>query len=269
MARARTIKPGLFTNEFVADCSFAARYLFTGLWTIADREGRMKDQPRTIKAMLLPMDDVDCDELLEELHEAGLIVRYEAGEHKVLQVINFVKHQRPHPSEAKSDLPCFDKTKQHIVVRKNERSCENTSNCAFNPSPLSLLPSTFSPSTFELPTEVCTETAGPSVSVLPVVVLEFPTEGKGGKSWGLTEAKLAEYLTVYPNLDVMGEMRKALQWCRDNPTKLKTKGGMPAFLTRWLNRAQDRPSGARDGPQSQSARPMIDPGIFGGGNDET
>jgi len=268
MARARTIKPGLFTNEFVADCSFAARYLFTGLWTIADREGRMKDQPRTIKAMLLPMDDVDCDELLEELHDAGLIVRYEAGEHKVLQVINFVKHQRPHPSEAKSDLPCFDKTKQHIVVRKNERSCENTSNCAFNPSPLSLLPSPFSPSTFELPTEVSAETAESGPSAASAYVLDFPVDGKAGRAWWLSQAKLDEYVACYPSLDVPAQVRMARQWCIDNPTKRKTAGGMLAFLTKWLNRSQNYNGGARAGPDLQ-VRAAPDPSIWSTSNDQS
>lgn len=258
MARSRNIKPGLFTNESVADCSFPARYLFTGLWTIADREGRIEDKPRTIKAKLLPMDDVDCDALLSELDRAGLVVRYEANGVKVLQVTNFAKHQRPHPSEPVSELPENITTKQEQVVKKNDNSGKNTATCASNPHPSSLIPHTSSPlpSASNLPTEGCSEN-GDAVSAEPeTCVLKFPTDGKAGKHWSLTEAKVAEYQEAYPSLDVVGECRRALQWLRDNPTKRKTKGGMPAFLTRWLNKAQNSPS--RPPPSDQRCRVPTD-----------
>ena len=54
MARAKNIKPGFFTNEQLAECSFAARLLFVGLWTLADREGRLEDRPRRIRAQVFP-----------------------------------------------------------------------------------------------------------------------------------------------------------------------------------------------------------------------
>ncbi len=250
MARARTIKPGLFTNESVADCSFPARYLFTGLWTIADRDGRIKDQPRTIKAKLLPMDDVDCNQLLDELHQNGLIVRYEVDGVKLLQVINFVKHQRPHPSEPESELAAPDTTKQEVVVKKHDKSGKNTTTCALYPSPFN--PITSNPSTYDLPSEGCSESGEAAQSEPESAVLEFPTDGKAGKHWKLVPSKVREYQEAYPHLDVMAEMRKALQWCRDNPTKRKTPGGMPAFLTRWLNKAQNR--GSPEKPPDESHR---------------
>ena len=52
MARARNIKPGFFKNEFLADLPFETRLLFIGLWTLADREGRLEDRPRKIKMEL-------------------------------------------------------------------------------------------------------------------------------------------------------------------------------------------------------------------------
>ena len=271
MARSRSIKPGLFTDEFVADCSFPARYLFTGLWTICDREGRVKDQPRTIKAMLLPMDDVDCDVLLDELNNAGLIVRYSVGGVKVLQVKNFAKHQRPHPSEPKSELPGFDTTTQEVVVKKNERSCENTTSCAFNPitfNPSPVNPSAVSPFPLNLPTEDSAETAQSGQSAASVPVVDFPVDGKNGKTWWLVQSKLDEYIACYPSLDVPAQIRSARQWCIDHPTKRKTPGGMLGFLTRWLNRAQNSP---RAGPQefAQAIRPSLDPSIFGGSHDQS
>lgn len=71
----------------------------------------------------------------------------------------------------------------------------------------------------------------------------FPTTGKGASEWTLPMPKLNEYLEAYPALDVHEQLRKARQWCRDNPRHRKTAGGMLTFLTRWLNRAQDNNRG--------------------------
>ena len=61
MARARNIKPGFFRNADLAELPIEARLLFIGLWTIADREGRMEDRPKQIKMELFPADSLDCD----------------------------------------------------------------------------------------------------------------------------------------------------------------------------------------------------------------
>lgn len=108
MARSRNVKPGTFTNDVLAECSVLARYLFIALWTIADREGRLEDRPKKIKAETLPYDDCDCDELLNQLREKGFILRYKAGENKYIQILNFAKHQNPHVKEQASSIPAPD-----------------------------------------------------------------------------------------------------------------------------------------------------------------
>ena len=102
--RARSIKPGLFKNEELADCPLVARYLFTGLWCMADREGRLEDRPRRIKIELLPYDDCDVNELLDTLQPHS-IVRYSVNGNRYIQVLNFSKHQNPHVNERASDIP--------------------------------------------------------------------------------------------------------------------------------------------------------------------
>ncbi len=105
MARARQLKPSFFTNEALSTLPTSARLLFSGLWTIADREGRLEDRPSRIKVELLPYDRVKVDVLLQKLHEAGFIARYESGENKYIQIVNFTKHQHVHPNEAASTIP--------------------------------------------------------------------------------------------------------------------------------------------------------------------
>ena len=105
MARARNIKPGFFTNDVLAECSALARILFQGLWCHADREGRLEDRPRKLKAEILPYDECDTEELLCQLESRGFIVRYSHGADRFIQVVNFCKHQNPHVKEQESTIP--------------------------------------------------------------------------------------------------------------------------------------------------------------------
>jgi hypothetical protein len=109
MARSRNIKPGFFQNEDLAECHPLARILFSGLWCEADRAGRLEDRPKRIKASVLPYDDCDPDELLEQLRVRGFILRYEIGGKRYIQIVEFSKHQAPHIKEAASTIPAPDK----------------------------------------------------------------------------------------------------------------------------------------------------------------
>ena len=103
--RARNIKPGFFKNDTLAELDFAGRLLFIGLWGIADRAGRLEDRPKKIKAEVFPYDAVDVDSCLGELARLGFILRYEAEGERYIQIVNFDKHQNPHPREAASTIP--------------------------------------------------------------------------------------------------------------------------------------------------------------------
>lgn len=105
MARARNIKPAFFMNEVLVGLPFEYRLLFIGLWTLADREGRLEDRPVRIKMELFPADNVDTDAGLQALHDAGFILRYEADGARYIQVLTWRKHQNPHVKEAGSTIP--------------------------------------------------------------------------------------------------------------------------------------------------------------------
>ncbi|WP_343103178.1 hypothetical protein [Escherichia coli] len=105
MARSRNIKPDFFTNDELAECHPLGRLLFAGLWTIADKEGRLDDRPKKIKAMLLPFDEADCDALLQQLNDHKFIIRYRVNGECYIQISNWKKHQNPHCKEAASEIP--------------------------------------------------------------------------------------------------------------------------------------------------------------------
>jgi hypothetical protein len=108
MARIRNIKPDTFLDPDLAELGFAARYFFIGLWCHADREGRLRDEPKKLAIQILPFDigagKVDSETLLSEL-APRFIHRYEVSGNRYIQVVNFCRHQRPHPNEQPSNLP--------------------------------------------------------------------------------------------------------------------------------------------------------------------
>ncbi len=115
MARARNIKPAFFMNDELAEIDPLGRLLFIGLWTIADREGRLEDRPARIKVETLPYDNCDVDELLNELAKRDFIRRYEVDGVRYIQVTNFSKHQNPHRNERQSEIPAPDLHSTSIV----------------------------------------------------------------------------------------------------------------------------------------------------------
>lgn len=126
MARIRTIKPDFFKNEQVADCSPLDRLFFIGLWTQADREGRVLNRPKRLKAEILPYDTYKVDDGINKLEKAGLIFQYDVeidngGQKelvKSIQIINFLKHQKiDKHNEKESEIPeCKDITKRLFIV---------------------------------------------------------------------------------------------------------------------------------------------------------
>lgn len=106
MPRARNIKPSLFKNEVLGEADPLLTILFTGLWCLADREGRMEDRPKRIKAEIFPYRDIpDFNGYLTVLEQLGFITRYSVGGSAFIQVENFCKHQSPHKTEKASEIP--------------------------------------------------------------------------------------------------------------------------------------------------------------------
>jgi len=109
--RGRDIKPGFFISDELAEVSIPARLLFIGLWTLADREGRVELRPRKLKAQLFPFDDAVTVESIEEMigqlasARGRFLLVYEQEDQRFLSIRTFKKHQHIHPNEKASDIP--------------------------------------------------------------------------------------------------------------------------------------------------------------------
>lgn len=143
MSRARNIKPGFFKNDLLAECSPLARILFVGLWCEADREGRLEDRVKRIKAECLPYDDCDVSVLLDELDVRGFICRYEVAGSRYIAIPEFTKHQNPHCKEQASSIPAPDKHGAS-TVQAQDKSDESTEVARLIPDSLLLIPDSVS-----------------------------------------------------------------------------------------------------------------------------
>ena len=141
--RSRNIKPAFFSNENLADAGLEARLLFIGLWCLADREGRLEDRPRRIKAQIFPYDDrVKVESALEKLAGSNFISRYETDSGAVIQITNFIKHQNPYTREKPSVLepaPTLGKTKKHDLGSARAETEHDLGSVEPVPSPCSVV----------------------------------------------------------------------------------------------------------------------------------
>ena len=171
MARTRQLKPQFFTDDDLGTAEPLARLCFAGLWTLADREGRLLNRPRQIKVQVLPYDDCDIEKILDELEARKFIVRYTADGVSIIQIRSFKKNQTPHPREAERTLPqpqvmVEPRLDQGMAKDMTSQACINTNSIipstlppeasAASPPPASGQPSKASLDSIELPPELNT-----------------------------------------------------------------------------------------------------------------
>jgi hypothetical protein len=117
MGRIRTVKPELFSHEELFDAEVETglplRLSFIGLFTVADREGRFKWRPRTLKLDVLPHDQVDFSKVLDALSVSGFVTSYEVDGERYGYIPSFLDHQVINQREAKSTIPAPSASSAH------------------------------------------------------------------------------------------------------------------------------------------------------------
>lgn len=122
MPRARNIKPAFFENELLGEMSCETRLLFIGLWTLADREGRLENRPRRIAKQLFPYDDFEIEPLMDNLASKGFLLRYNVDAKEYFQIVNFAVHQKPHYKEKESNIPAPSGYSNSIIAKSVTRA---------------------------------------------------------------------------------------------------------------------------------------------------
>lgn len=110
MARKRMLNPSFWTDEKLGECSMQERLLFMGLISNADDEGYGRANPKLLKSLIFPYDDLrtsDLEKWLSHLGELRLIVLYKFDGQTYYYSPNFLKHQTIN-KPTKSSFPSID-----------------------------------------------------------------------------------------------------------------------------------------------------------------
>jgi hypothetical protein len=111
MANKRMINGDTFEDEFFTTLSIFGRLLWIGCITkLADDQGRFRDNAALIRSNLFPMDDIplnDIEKAIQLFSIDGRILRYEKDGKKLIQIVNWWKHQKPRWASA-SNYPAPD-----------------------------------------------------------------------------------------------------------------------------------------------------------------
>ena len=175
MARIRTVKPEFFRHEGLyeleRECGMPMRVAFAGLWTAADREGRFKWAPKTLKLDCLPFDECDFSRVLDALATRGFIVKYAIDGREFGFIPSWAEHQVINNRESESVLP-----------EPTESSIEST-----------------------------TSTREPRVTLASVTPLvQVQGEGKGREGKGIrVNALFEDFWKAYPKKTAKDDARKA------------------------------------------------------------
>lgn len=85
------------------------------------------------------------------------------------------------------------------------------------------------------------------------VAITFPVTGDPeNREYKVFQSDVDKWRGLYPALDIMQQLRNMLGWLDANPTRRKTRKGIPRFIANWLAKEQNRTAGqARASPAAQ------------------
>lgn len=167
-----------------------------------DDFGRFYADPEILRGQLFPGRNISVKQIedsLAKLEEEDMVIRYSSEGLMYLQLVNWLKYQKPRAKESKYPNP-----PAHREAAPQEP-----------PEP-------------EQPEEP-QETSPEFISIML----------NDGTLYSVTMAAVERYEKLYPSVDVRQELRNMVGWSESNPTKRKTKGGIARFITSWLSRKQD------------------------------
>jgi hypothetical protein len=213
--------------------------ILEGIWHLAatfDPDGgKLPYQPRQLAAWLEI--DIDPDTLTAALVDcgwlegsAGAYLVHDWEDHKPSYIRDAERKRRQRGTMSRDSHGTV--TGRHVTV------CDNP--CAAVPSDSDSVCKT------EVSNDTSSQQAPPAginghVFVLPLT---------GGCSYRIPSERITEYAAAF-KWDVRAEISKAALWLKDNPSRRpKTHRSAAAFLTRWLNRRDDKERAS--GPRGES-----------------
>ena len=226
----RIIKESLCSSEKIASLSDFEFRLWVGLITQVDDAGRGGARPGIIKGRVFPFRErlsiKDIDAALQALAAKGCVSLYTVDGKPYFLFPGWVKHQR-----VRDCKPKYPEPPENLNLPQSAASCGEL------PQSAALIQSESNPNPESNPKEYCAE---PQAAGAPPVI-SLPLND--GTFFDVSENDRAKWSQLYPNVDVLQQLRNMAGWCDANPSKRKTRNGIKRFITSWLAREQDKGRG--------------------------
>ena len=239
----RLLKDSIHQSERLNKLSDFQYRVWVNLITYVDDFGRGDARPAIIKGTCFPLrerlSNADIEAALQALAGAGCVGLYEVGGKPYLYFPRWESHQNirnkksKYPAPPQSDDDCTE-------LNTNE------SNCIQTPANVPVIQSeSISESNTESNPDICTEPRG--VPVLSILLNDK-------SEYEIYQVDVDEWQELYQAVDVMQELRKMKGWCKDNPTRRKTRNGIRRFINSWLAKVQDRGGSSPYLPHQQTGQ---------------
>lgn len=128
-----------------------------------------------------------------------------------------------------------EETKAYIVIPENEHNLsENEHNLSENDTKKSKVKESKvnRNNYYAMPSANAADTAGENIFIT------LPLNDKS--NYSVSKFDVQHYKILYPAVDVEQQLRSMLGWLEANPSRRKTRTGIKGFITKWLNKVQDR-----------------------------
>lgn len=222
----RLIKETIRTSKKINSLSDFEFRTWAYLVTYVDDYGRGSADPEILKGFVFPrrkgVREQDIQKAMATLERTGSILLYEVAGEPYFCFPNWSEHQRIQTKKSKYPAPSDFDISRWVTVGHGESPPESNPNPNPNPNPESN------------PKDYCAE---PQAAGAPPVI-SLPLND--GTFFDVSENDRAKWSQLYPNVDVLQQLRNMAGWCDANPTKRKTRGGIKRFITAWLAREQDK-----------------------------
>lgn len=234
MARARLIKPAFFSDSKIAKLHPVAQLLFIGLWTLADRRGRLVHDVAWIRAQVFPYQPTcRVDVHVKSLTSAGAIVCYNVQGQEIIWICHFEKHQRPHQNESESVLPPPPPVADEVYFGASP-SIQGSQGFALDPRSFNLEPLTLNPSPRTPDRRVERELR--FVESWPVNANEdeddppiAPPRDWKAHRLNFSDEEWAKLIAAHPGLNVASRWREWVLWIEEEEREREPKNKYRAF----------------------------------------
>ncbi len=177
------------------------------------------------------------EKAMKILEQMGFIEILDNGAIYMLDIQNFIGQSSSEADRKRSYRKSIDAEKSRLLENKSETNGVTNSGQMSDKNPPEIRDKSIeNRDKNNINTFVQTsgkQTSEPEADVEALVLND-------GSEWRPNETLFAEYVRLYPNVDVKQQFNEMRSWCLSNPKKRKTRRGITRFVNSWLSREQDR-----------------------------